>query len=98
MRFVSEALTPLDGVHDGTGPSRGEPVLPDAFRWHDERLDVAEVIRTWRSTKADRGDVYLKRHWYEIALGDGRIAVIYFLRTARRGAPRWWLYTIATPA
>ncbi len=94
MSFVSEALTPLDGVHDADGPARGEPAVPLAFRWHDEQLDVEAVNRTWRSTKDDRGDTYLKRHWYEVRLRDGRVAVIYFDRGARRGTPRWWLYTL----
>jgi len=95
VSFVSEALLPLDGLHDADGPSRGEPAVPRAFRWHDEQLDVEAVNRTWRSTKEDRGDTYLKRHWYEVRLRDGRVSVIYFDRGARRGTPRWWLYTLS---
>jgi phosphoribosylglycinamide formyltransferase-1 len=94
MSFVSEPLTPLTALYDAAGPSRGEPALPAGFRWREESLDVAAVRRTWRSTKDDRGDTYLKRHWYEIALRDGRTAVVYFDRGARRGTPRWWLYTL----
>jgi len=44
--------------------------------------------------KMDRGETYLARHWYELALAGGRRAVVYFDRHARRGQSRWWLYTI----
>ena len=94
MAFVSEALTPAGDLHDAAGPSFGEPALPGSFRWRDEVLHVAVVRRTWRSTKDDRGDTYLKRHWYEVDLGDARRAVIYFDRAAKRREARWWLYTI----
>jgi len=94
-QFVSEALTASAETIDTGGLSRGEPPLPKDFTWHDERLVVADVLRTWRSTNTDRGDTYLARHWYELALADGRTAVVYFDRKAHRGHPRWWLYTIA---
>jgi hypothetical protein len=97
LSFVSEAIVPTGNLFDADGPGAGEPALPASFRWHDELLQIDAVRRTWRSTKDDRGDTYLKRHWYEAALSDGRIAVIYFDRGARRGAPRWWLYTITGP-
>jgi len=93
-RFVSEALTASAETVDTGGLSRGEPPLPKAFAWHGERLAVREVVRTWRSTNTDRGDTYLARHWYELALDDGRTAVVYFDRKAHRGQARWWLYTI----
>lgn len=92
--FVSEALTPVGALHDADGPTTGEPAVPGSFRWRDEILEIVSVQRTWRSTKDDRGDTYLKRHWYEIALTDSRTAVIYFDRAAKRKSPRWWLYSI----
>jgi len=94
-QFVSEALTASAETIDTGGLGRGEPPLPKDFAWRDERLAVREVVRTWRSTTTDRGDTYLARHWYELALADGRIAVVYFDRKAHRGQARWWLYTIA---
>jgi hypothetical protein len=94
-RFVSEALAPSAECIDTGGLSRGEPPLPKEFGWHDERLVVRDVVRTWRSTHTDRGDVYLARHWYELGLEDGRTAVIYFDRKSRRDQARWWLYTIS---
>ncbi|MGP6157067.1 MAG: DUF6504 family protein [Vulcanimicrobiaceae bacterium] len=97
-RFIGEALGPESGAFANGAAAPGEPPLPRAFRRRDEVLRVAELRRAWRSTKIDRGDVYLKRHWFEVALADGRVAVIYFDRGARRSAPRWWLYTLEPPA
>jgi len=94
MGFVSEALVPGDGFMDTAALSAGEPPLPRTFRWRGGELDVAEIVRTWRSTNTDRGDTYLARHWYEIRSAAGQMAVIYFDRKARRGAARWWLYSI----
>jgi Family of unknown function (DUF6504) len=93
-RFVSEALTASADYAETGGLSRGEPPLPKSFAWHDQQLVVHEVVRTWRSTNTDRGDTYLARHWFEISLDDGRVAVLYFDRKSRRGEARWWLYTI----
>jgi len=93
-RFVSEPLVPSDEWLDSPALSRGEPALPQRFRRSDDELVIAGVLGTWRSTNTDRGDTYLARHWYELALDDGRVAVIYFDRKARAGRPRWWLYTV----
>lgn len=93
-QFVSQALTASADTIDTGGLSRGEPPLPKDFAWRGDRLVVRDVLRTWRSTTTDRGDTYLARHWYELALADGRTAVVYFDRKAHRGRARWWLYTI----
>jgi phosphoribosylglycinamide formyltransferase-1 len=94
MRFVGEPIDPAADAFDPATMSRGEPALPPEFRRRDERLVIARLLRTWRSTKTDRGEAYLARHWFEITTTDGRRAVIYFDRRARAGKPRWWLYTI----
>jgi len=95
VRFVSEPLHAA-GAEYVTSPalSQGEPLLPRRFRWRNEELTIAEVTSTRRSTKDDRGDEYLAKHWYEVRLADGRDALIYFDRKAKRGVPRWWLYSI----
>lgn len=92
--FISQPL------QADAGPPAGnmEPSLPQEFDWNGERLVVVNVLCTWRSTKTDRGDVYLKRHWFEFALPDGRIATVYFDRAAKPGAPHWWLYAIEETA
>lgn len=84
--FISEAIT----------PSRltTSEELPPAFQWRDELLEVKAVRNKWRSTKEDRGDVYLKRHWFEFETPDSRVATVYFDRAAKRGQARWWLYAI----
>jgi hypothetical protein len=93
-RFVSEAIEALGGF-DTAPMGHGEPGLPPAFRWGDEELTIRGVRRKWRGTKEDRGDIYLKRHYFELELADGRIATIYFDRQAKPNAARWFLYTIA---
>jgi hypothetical protein len=92
-KFVGRPLVPIEEgyVTPATG---GEPPVPRAFRWDDETLRVTAVLRTWRSTKGDRGDTYLKRHWYELQTESGKKAEVYYDRASRRGASPWWLYTI----
>jgi hypothetical protein len=94
-RFVSEPIEPKSGSFDPATISQGEPSLPTSFVWHESELEVETLVRTWRSTKVDRGDTYVKRHWFEFAARDGRRAVVYCERQAKRGQPRWWLYTLA---
>jgi hypothetical protein len=94
--LISEPLEPGDEFVDSAALSAGEPPLPRRFRWRHSEVVVATVVRAWRSTKTDRGDTYLKRHWFEVETTDGRTAVVYFDRQARRGAARWWLYTISS--
>ncbi|MBD5633365.1 MAG: hypothetical protein IAI49_02700 [Candidatus Eremiobacteraeota bacterium] len=93
--FISEALAPGAELFEAGALSRGEPPLPERFAWRDEALIVRGIERTWRSTNTDRGDTYLARHWYALRLADGREAVVYFDRKARRGAQNWWLYTLS---
>ncbi|MFN2449280.1 MAG: DUF6504 family protein [Candidatus Baltobacteraceae bacterium] len=89
-RFVSEPLVPAQSA-----PAQaGEPQLPPAFTWRGQTLTVARVNNVWRSTKEDRGDVYLKRHWFEFETPQGCTATVYFDRAAKRGTPHWWLYAI----
>ena len=93
MGFIGKAIE-AEGAMEVATLSHGEPSLPSAFRYGDERIEVEEVKKTWRGTKEDRGDVYVKKHWFEFSTRDGRTAVVYFDRGARKGAPRWYLYTL----
>jgi hypothetical protein len=95
--FVSEPLEPGADFVDSPALGQGEPPLPRRFRWRDSDIVVADVVRAWRSTKTDRGDAYLARHWFEFRTSDGKTAVVYFDRKARRAAARWWLYTLGEP-
>lgn len=92
-RFVSRPLEPT-GEGFVTAASGNEPPVPAAFLWEDRILSIESVLRAWRSTKTDRGDAYLKRHWFELETETGAKLEVYFDREARRGASRWWLYTI----
>ena len=94
-RFVSEPLVGSPELVEGGAFGRGEAPLPQRFRWRDAEIVVAAVVRSWRSTKTDRGDAYLARFWFELTTVDGRTAVVYFDRKARRTEPRWWLYSIS---
>jgi hypothetical protein len=94
--FVGRSIAPAgDGFI--TAASGSEPPVPRAFRWDDRTFDVCAVLRSWRATKTDRGDVYLKRHWFELETRSGEKLEVYFDRESRRRAPRWWLYSLTTP-
>ena len=92
-RFVSAPLAPAS--EEFITPAGGnEPPVPRAFRWGQRSLSIATVLRSWRSTKSDRGDAYLDRHWFELETTSGAKIEIYYDRHARRGKARWWLYAI----
>lgn len=100
--FISEPLTPAYDAHSESPPAvtqslTREPTLPPAFRWRDELLVVESTLARRRSSKIDRGDTYLKRHWFDARTDDGRIVTVYYDRAAKRGAPHWWLYSIEEP-
>ncbi len=92
-KFVSAPLLPGgEGfIREAIGK---EPPVPRAFLWGERTLRVAAVTRSWRSTKTDRGDAYLKRHWFELKTDEGATIEVYYDREARRGVPQWWLYTV----
>ena len=93
-RFVSRPIAPAgDGFI--TEASGSEPPVPSAFVWQGRTLEIRAVLRSWRSTKGDRGDNYLKRHWFELETHDGARIEVYYDRESRRGAAPWWLYTIS---
>jgi hypothetical protein len=91
--FVSRPIAPAGDalVTHATG---GEPPVPRAFLWDDRTFIISEVIRNWRTTKTDRGDAYLKRHWFELRTACGKRLEVYYDRQSRRGESRWWLYAI----
>lgn len=94
MGFVSETIEPDAGSFDPSALTQGLPSLPTGFTWRGRHLAVATVVRTWRSTRNDRGDDYLDRLWFEFITTDGTAAVVYFDKHAKRRRERWRLYTI----
>ncbi len=91
--FVGRPLAPA-GEGFVTPASGSEPPVPRVFLWGDRTLTVTAVVRAWRSTKSDRGDAYLKRHWFELATACGLQIEVYYDREARGNAAHWWLYTV----
>src|SRR5437762_13868061 len=96
--FISEPIEPEPGTADLSAMSRGEPGLPRRFGWRQESIEVASVVQKWKSSTRDRGESYLRRHWFEILSTDGRRLTLYCERQARvakKPNSRWWLYKIS---
>jgi len=96
--FIGEPITPDAGSADISAMSRGEPGLPRSFTWRDKHFEVARTISKWKSSTRDRGELYLRKHWFEVELSDGSRITIYCDRqTKNRNKPkaRWWLYSRA---
>ena len=102
MRFIDEAIEPVVATSDTARMAAGEPGLPGEFIWRGRTLKVAAVLRTWRETGPCRhgsGEMYVRKHWYEILMATGEIMKIYFERQPRRGTKhkgeRWWLFSMS---
>jgi len=95
--FVSEAIVPLPGSFDVAAMSRGEPGLPAQFTWRGWTYAVARLLSTWKTSTAELGRMYLRRHWFSIETTTGQRMTLYCERQTRnRSKPkaRWWLYSI----
>src|ERR1700733_1752567 len=46
--FISEPILPVGGSFDTDGMARGEPGLPQKFRWRKKEFIVAEVLERWK--------------------------------------------------
>lgn len=98
-RFISEPIKPITETADALRMAIGEPGLPREFVWRGRTITVQAVLRTWRETGKCRhgsAEMYVRKHWYEVATGSNGTMKIYFERQARggRGGARWWLFTI----
>lgn len=99
--FVSEPIAPAGGAFDTAAMARGEPGLPNAFTWRGTTYRVAGVEARWKDTSPEGGraggEVYLRRHCFELRMHDGQKWVVYFVRqnprSGNRGA-RWYLYQV----
>jgi hypothetical protein len=91
--FIGRPIAPT-GAELFTPATGSEPPLPRAFLWDGRTLVVTAVLRKWRSSRTDRGDLYLKRHWFELQTECGLKAEVYYDRESRRGRPKWWLYAV----
>ena len=99
-QFISEPIRPVASSIDTASMAIGTPSLPRQFHWRDEQLEVAQVAGSWRESgpcSHGSGEVYAKKHWFEVTMTDGRFAKLYYERQARgKRLERWWLYTITS--
>ena len=98
-RLISEAITPVVATSDTSRMAAGEPGLPREFLWRGGTIEISAVLRSWRETgKCRHGspELYVRKHWYEVATTSKTTMKIYFERQFRRGqkGPRWWLFSI----
>jgi len=98
-QFISERIAPEAGAFDIATMSRGEPSLPKSFTWRGQRYHVARTLATHRHMGEDRGDHYVRRHYYDIETTDALRMVLYFERNPSSHSKRkeWWLYTLTLP-
>ena len=98
--FVSEPIQPEAGTFDTEAMARAEPGVPRAFVWRGERYAVAAVLAKWKTHGEDRGDTYVRRHWFDVVTESGHRMRLYFDRNPTnrgRAKGRWWLYTVEQP-
>ena len=99
--FIGEAITPKAGSFDTTAMSRGEAGVPREFTWRGKPYVVEGLLASWKGTGTDRGEVYLRRHWFRVRVTSGEEMTIYCDRQAKNTSKpkqRWWIYTIAPAA
>ena len=98
--FISEAIKPKVDAIDTSRMAVGEPGFPTEFVWREKTVQVDKVLRTWRETGPchhGSGEMYVRKHWFEVKTTDGRQMKIYFERQVRPGASkkdRWWLFSV----
>ena len=100
-QFISEEIVSEPGTADARSMARGEPGLPTRFTWRGRQCAVAAVLRAWKSSSPEGGraggEMYVRRHWYEVATESGETMTLYCERQPRsrqRAKSRWWLYTL----
>lgn len=99
--LISEPISPLPGTFDTAAMARGEPGLPDGFTWRGREFRVLGVEERWKKSEREGGvgELYLRRHYFRLAMDDGSEWVVYFTRQPPRGRSgratrqRWFLYT-----
>ena len=94
-RFISQPIQPVGEPVDLARMAIGEPGVPSRFTWGDQTIGLKAVLRTWKQTgrcKHGSPEMYVRKHWFEIATDDGRIMKIYFDRQPRQRSG-WWLFS-----
>ena len=103
--FVSEPIVPIKASFDASGMARGEPGLPQKFRWRNKEYVVAEVLERAKEhgdCRHGSGERYLRRHNYRIRTTDGTVMNLYFQRSAYRAKippkTRWRIQSVESCA
>ena len=63
--FISEPIEPVAGAFDTTAMTRGEPGLPERFKWRDKEYAVADVLEAWKELgpcRSGGNEKYLRKH------------------------------------
>ncbi len=104
-RFVSEEIKPVLSTIDSARMAIGEPGLAREFQWCERTIRIAEVLRTWRETGPchhGSGEMYVRKHWFEVRTAEEQIMRIYFERQPRKGShkatQRWFLFSVESEA
>jgi phosphoribosylglycinamide formyltransferase-1 len=99
--FVSEPLVPLDASFDTNLMARGEPGVPQKFRWRKKEWTVAAILesrREYGDCRHGSGERYVRKHVYRVQTAEGPVLRIYFQRTFGRTRPgtraRWWVFSV----
>ena len=97
--FISEPIFPVTAAMDTARMAVGEPGLPKEFIWRGKTVTVEKVLRHWRETGPCRhgsGEMYLRKHWYEVRTITGEIMKVYFQKPAKGGRKNagWQLFTL----
>ena len=88
MTFVGEPIVPEIGSADVDAMARAEPGLPRAFTWRGVRYEIADVIATRKTKGTDRGDNYIRKHWYDVRTRCGKRMTVYFDRNPTNRSAR----------
>ncbi len=99
-QFVSELIVPVAGTFDARTIGRGGPGLAGRFVWRGDEYAVDEVLAVWKTSSPDTtGEVYLRRHWWEVRTDSGHVMKLYFERQKNRknAKARWFVYTVVVP-
>lgn len=93
-------MEPARGSFDPMRMSRGEPGVPESFRWRGKEIKIVEVLETWKEfgdCRHGSGERYVRKHGFRLKTSDGAILNVYFQRSFGRGRmtkDRWWLRSI----
>ncbi len=103
--FIGEPILPVEASFDTDGMARGEPGLPQKFRWRKREFTVAEVLERWKDhgdCRHGSGERYVRKHGFLVRTTDNTVMKLYFQRSVGRGklpaGSRWWIQSIESCA